>query len=68
MHLGPEAVILALKVRFRPQMLLEELETVIDDIETRVRAEMPEMKKIFVEPDSDYDIEQDAALKTTVTT
>ena len=68
MHLGPEAVILALKVRFRPQMLLEELETVIDDIETRVRAEMPEMKRIFVEPDSDYDIQQDAALKTTVTT
>jgi cation diffusion facilitator family transporter len=64
MHLGPEAVILALKVRFRPQMVLEELETVIDDIEVRVRAEMPEMKKIFVEPDSNYDIEQDAALKS----
>ncbi|MEO7037996.1 MAG: cation diffusion facilitator family transporter [Polyangiaceae bacterium] len=64
MHLGPEAVILALKVRFRPQMVLEELESVIDNIETRVRAEMPEMKKIFVEPDSDYDVEQDAALKT----
>jgi cation diffusion facilitator family transporter len=63
MHLGPEAVILALKVRFRPQMLLEELETVIDDIEVRVRAELPEMKKIFVEPDSDYDIDQDAALR-----
>ncbi|HEY3665882.1 MAG TPA: cation diffusion facilitator family transporter [Polyangiaceae bacterium] len=62
MHLGPEAVILALKVRFRPKMVLEELETVIDDIEVRVRAAAPEMKKIFVEPDSDYDIEQDTAL------
>ena len=64
MHLGPEAIILALKVRFRPQMVLEELETVIDDIEARVRAELPEMKKIFVEPDSDYDVNQDAALKS----
>jgi cation diffusion facilitator family transporter len=63
MHLGPEAIILALKVRFRPKMVLEELETVIDDIEARVRAEVPEMKKIFVEPDSDYDPAQDTALK-----
>jgi cation diffusion facilitator family transporter len=63
MHLGPEAVILALKVRFRPRMLLEELETVIDDIESRVRADVPEMKKIFVEPDSDYDLAKDADLQ-----
>jgi divalent metal cation (Fe/Co/Zn/Cd) transporter len=67
MHLGPEAIILALKVRFRPAMQLEELERVIDDIEARVRAELPEMKKIFVEPDSDYDSDQDLALKATVT-
>ncbi len=64
MHLGPQAVILALKVRFRPKMLLEDLERVIDDIELRVRADVPEMKKIFVEPDSDYDPERDLALKT----
>jgi cation diffusion facilitator family transporter len=59
MHLGPEAVVLALKVRFRPKMQLEELEQVIDDLEARIRAELPEMKKIFVEPDSDYDAERD---------
>jgi len=64
MHLGPEAIILALKVRFRPAMLLEEVERVIDDIEARVRAELPEMKRIFVEPDSDYDSELDASLKS----
>jgi len=64
MHLGPEAIVLALKVRFRPAMQLEELERVIDDIEARVRAELPEMKKIFVEPDSDYQAERDQSLKT----
>jgi cation diffusion facilitator family transporter len=64
MHLGPDAIILALKVRFRPAMPLEELERVIDDIESRVRAELPEMKKIFVEPDSDYDSERDLELRT----
>jgi len=64
MHLGPDAIILALKVRFRPAMQLEELERVIDDIEARLRAELPEMKRIFVEPDSDYDSDQDLSLKT----
>jgi cation diffusion facilitator family transporter len=59
MHLGPEAIVLALKVRFRPKMQLEELEQVIDELEARLRAELPEMKKIFVEPDSDYDAERD---------
>lgn len=62
MHLGPESIVLALKVRFRPKMPLEELERVIDEIESRVRAELPEMKKIFVEPDSDYDAERDLSL------
>ncbi|MEI9954213.1 MAG: cation diffusion facilitator family transporter [Pseudomonadota bacterium] len=63
MHLGPEAVILALKVRFEPEMALEEVERVIDAIEARVRADVPEMSKIFVEPDSDYDAAQDLSLR-----
>jgi cation diffusion facilitator family transporter len=66
MHLGPEAIILALKVRFRPRMLVEEVERVIDDVEARVRADQPEMKKIFIEPDSDYDESQDAARQSSV--
>jgi len=63
MHLGPEAVILALKVRFEPHMPLEELERVIDDIEARVREGAPEMRRIFVEPDSDYDASRDLSLR-----
>ena len=63
MHLGPEAVILALKVRFEPKMALEEVERVIDDIEARVRAAEPGMSKIFVEPDSDYDAARDLSLR-----
>jgi cation diffusion facilitator family transporter len=63
MHQGPNAVILALKVRFEPRMPLEEVERVIDEIEARVRAAEPEMTKIFVEPDSDYDSSRDLALR-----
>jgi cation diffusion facilitator family transporter len=64
MHQGPEAVILALKVRFDPQLGLAEVERVIDDIEARVRAAEPEMSKIFVEPDSDYDAARDLSLRS----
>ncbi len=64
MHLGPQAVILALKVRFEPKTALEEVERVIDDIEQRVRAELPEMRRIFIEPDSDYDAALDISLRT----
>jgi cation diffusion facilitator family transporter len=63
MHVGPEAVILALKVRFEPDMALERVEHVIDDIEARVRESVPEMRRIFVEPDSDYDAALDLSLR-----
>jgi cation diffusion facilitator family transporter len=55
MHLGPDTIVLALKVRFAPGSTLEEIERITDDIEERVRRELPAMKKIFVEADSDYD-------------
>jgi cation diffusion facilitator family transporter len=61
MHLGPESVILALKVRFRSGMTVEEAERVTDELEERVRAELPQMTSIFVEPDSDYDAKLDPA-------
>jgi len=54
MHLGPDAILLALKVRFRPGLTLPEVESAVDVLEERVRAAMPAMKRIFVEPDSDY--------------
>ena len=55
MHLGPQTILLALKVRFRRGAIVEEVERVTNLIEERVRAEIPEMKRIFVEPDGDYD-------------
>lgn len=54
MHLGPDMILVAIKVRFRAGMTVEECERVIDELETRVRAEIPPMKRIFVEPDGDY--------------
>lgn len=59
MHLGPSSILLALKIRFRAGAPVEEVERVTDDIEARIRDELPHMKRIFVEADSDYDARQD---------
>jgi cation diffusion facilitator family transporter len=59
LHLGPDAVLLALKVRFAPQLDLRGIETAINDLEERIRATLPQMKRIFVEPDSAYDAKLD---------
>ena len=59
LHLGPNSVLLALKVRFRPELGLAEVEQAINDLEQRIRAVVPQMKKIFVEPDSHYDASLD---------
>lgn len=52
MHLGPDVVILALKVAFRGDMKIVDAEACTNDLEARLRSELPEMRKIFVEPDS----------------
>ncbi|HEX6764404.1 MAG TPA: cation diffusion facilitator family transporter [Polyangiaceae bacterium] len=59
MHLGPDSVLLALKVRFRAGMAVGEIETTINALEARIRAARPEMTRIFVEPDGGYDQAKD---------
>ncbi len=55
MHLGPDVVILAMKVAFRPKMPVEEVEETTDEIERRIRKALPIMRKIFIEADSKGD-------------
>lgn len=59
LHIGPDTVLLALKVRFRRGAPVEEVERVTNDVEDRVRAAIPEMKKIFIEADGEYDPTRD---------
>ncbi len=56
MHLGPEFVVLALKVAFEPTLSVDAVESTINEIERRIREEQPRMMKIFVEPDSHGDL------------
>ncbi len=55
MHLGPDFVIVAMKVAFNPNYKVNEIENATNEMEKRLRAALPHMKKIFVEPDSEGD-------------
>jgi cation diffusion facilitator family transporter len=52
MHLGPDVVLLALKVAFRSTLTVQQVEDVTNRIELAIRAAMPQMRKIFIEADS----------------
>lgn len=54
-HLGPEVVVLTMKVAFAPGTLVEKVEDITNEIERRIRAHMPRMRKIFIEVDSKGD-------------
>lgn len=54
-HVGPDVVILSMKVAFKKGMLVEEVEDTINEIERRIRAEMTTMRKIFIEVDAHGD-------------
>jgi cation diffusion facilitator family transporter len=55
MHLGPDVAILAMKIAFRPGMAVEEVEETTNLVERRIRGELPQMRKIFIEADSHGD-------------
>lgn len=54
-HVGPDVVILSMKIAFRKGMVVEEVEELINEIERRIRAKMSTMKKIFIEVDAHGD-------------
>lgn len=66
LHLGPDTILLALKVRFFRQATVTDVERVTNDLEERVRREIPEMKRIFVEADGVYDSALDPAFASEV--
>jgi cation diffusion facilitator family transporter len=56
MHLGPDVVLLAMKIAFVPTLRVAEVEDVTNRIEAKIRAELPQMRKIFIEADSAGDL------------
>jgi cation diffusion facilitator family transporter len=56
LHLGPDVVVLTLKIAFRPTLTVRQVEDVTNRIEAEIRAVMPHMRKIFIEADSRGDM------------
>ena len=54
-HVGPDVVILAMKVAFAKDLDVDEIEECINEAERRVRKELPLMRKIFIEVDANGD-------------
>ncbi|HEY1697696.1 MAG TPA: cation diffusion facilitator family transporter [Polyangiaceae bacterium] len=52
LHLGPDVVLLAMKIAFQPTLAVSEVEDVTNRIELAIRGAMPHMRKIFIEADS----------------
>jgi cation diffusion facilitator family transporter len=50
-HLGPEELLVAAKIEFVPELSIEQLALVVDDVETKVRAAVPEAHVMYLEPD-----------------
>jgi cation diffusion facilitator family transporter len=55
LHLGPDDVLVAMKIAFAPALTVRDVEAVTNAVEARVRAEMPRMRRIFIEADSQGD-------------
>ena len=52
MHMGPEFVLLNVSVAFRPESSAGELESAVADLDARIKAAYPEVKRIFVEAEA----------------
>lgn len=52
MHFGPNEILLAVNVQFKPGLTAEEIEEAIDRIEQAIRRKHPDIRRIFIEAES----------------
>jgi cation diffusion facilitator family transporter len=50
-HLGPDDLLVAAKVAFEPELSLQTVADTVNDIERKLRAEVPMARLVFIEPD-----------------
>lgn len=58
-HLGPEDIVAALSIEFEDRLRVPELERCVERIEDGIRAEIPEIRQVFIKPQTrrDWDAE-----------
>ena len=52
MHIAPDAILLTANIEFQDGMTTENIERVIDEIETAIRNKLPQVRKIFIAADT----------------
>lgn len=52
MHFGPQEVLVAVNVEFKPALTAEAIEEAVDRIEQHILSAHPEVKRIFIEAES----------------
>jgi cation diffusion facilitator family transporter len=52
-HIAPQEVLAAIKIRFARELTMDALETKINDLEAALRAKYPHLRRIYVEPGFD---------------
>ncbi|MER8636445.1 cation diffusion facilitator family transporter [Mesorhizobium sp. M0018] len=50
LHMGPQEIVAALSIEFEDHLSAPEIETCVERLETRLKAEMPEVTRLFVKP------------------
>lgn len=53
LHIAPQEVLGAFKIRFARDLNMDQLEAKINDLESRLRSEFPHLRRIYVEPGFD---------------
>ncbi|HLP46209.1 MAG TPA: cation transporter, partial [Candidatus Kapabacteria bacterium] len=51
LQLGPEDILVSVKIEFNDRLNTKEVCTLINSIEKDIRLKYPDVKKIFIEPD-----------------
>jgi len=52
MQFGPDQILLAVTIRFDPQLRVKDLEQTIERLERKIQEEEPAIKRIFVEAEA----------------
>jgi divalent metal cation (Fe/Co/Zn/Cd) transporter len=56
-HIGPEDIVAALSIEFEDRLRVPELEKCVERLEDAIRAEVPEIRSVFIKPQTRRDWE-----------
>lgn len=58
-HIGPEDIVAALSIEFEDRLRVPELEKCVERLEDAIRAEVPEIRSVFIKPQTRRDWEDE---------